>query len=158
MSNSLFDWPASLDRFIRFDAARAEEVNAALDYASSGFDTVEVKTNAAIKIPDGETAIALGDVASRKGKVVSFNAITGAVETSITGDQVALAQTYAQDAEAQKNLAIAQVGLATDQADIATAQAVIATGKAADAAISAAAASAAALSNLTARSFHYFTM
>ena len=36
-----FDWPASLKRMVRFDAARAEDVNAALDELTAGVDQIE---------------------------------------------------------------------------------------------------------------------
>lgn len=48
-----FDWPASLKRFVRFDAARAEDVNAALDELTAGTDSIEADINRAIKLPVG---------------------------------------------------------------------------------------------------------
>ena len=86
-SNSFFDWGASVNRFVRFDAARAEEVNTALDNVTSGFDDVEVKTNAAIKFPDGETATALGNAATRANKFLIFD---GAGNPSLSSPSVGL--------------------------------------------------------------------
>lgn len=53
MSNSIFDWPASLNRFARFTTAKAEEVNAALDGLSAGLDDVEGDIARALKLPIG---------------------------------------------------------------------------------------------------------
>lgn len=53
MSNSIFDWPASLNRFVRFTTAKAEDVNAALDGLSAGLDGVEADFDRSIKIPTG---------------------------------------------------------------------------------------------------------
>lgn len=50
-----FDWPASLKRFVRFDAARAEDLNAALDELTAGTDTIEADINRAIKLPVGSS-------------------------------------------------------------------------------------------------------
>lgn len=102
MSNNFFDWSTSPNRLVRFDTARAEDINAALDSASSGFDGVEIKTNAAIKLPDGETATAIGAVAARANKVLSFDA-SGNPVTSILGSDVANAQTNAANAQAAWN-------------------------------------------------------
>lgn len=88
-ANSFFDWAASLTRFVRQDTARSEEVNDALDAASNGFTEVEALTNAAIKLPAGETSAAIGNVAARKGKILSFHATTGAAEASIVAVDVA---------------------------------------------------------------------
>lgn len=88
-ANSFFDWVVSAFRFVPRDTARAEDVNSALDTVSNGFTSVEVKTNAAIKLPNGETAAALGNAAARMGKVLSFNATTGAPEAAIATTDVA---------------------------------------------------------------------
>lgn len=87
--NSFFDWAASITRFVKKDTARAEEVNDALDGVSLGFEEVEALTNAAIKLPAGETSAALGNAAARKGKVLTFNSTTGAAETPYTIADVA---------------------------------------------------------------------
>jgi len=87
-ANNYFDWAVSLYRFIKRDTARAEEVNSALDDISNGFTAVETKTNASLKLPDGETATPFAVAATRKGKLVSFNATTGAVEATISAVDV----------------------------------------------------------------------
>ena len=83
MSNSFFN---HTNRLVRFDSARAEDLNALLDAVSSGLDGVEVKTNAAIKLPDGETAAALPAAGSRAGKVLSFGASGEPVSTYLITD------------------------------------------------------------------------
>lgn len=100
-ANSFFDWVGTTlsgFRFIPRDTARADDVNTALDYVSTGFTAVEVKTDAAIRLPDGETAATLGNAVARAGKVLGFNATTGAVEATITADEISNAQTYATNA------------------------------------------------------------
>jgi hypothetical protein len=127
-SNSFFDWGASVNRFVRFDAARAEEVNTALDNVTSGFDDVEVKTNAAVKLPDGETATALPIAASRIGKVMSFDGtgqptlinppsgigdvVTDAVQT-LTNKTIALGSNTISGTTAQFNNALSDGDFAT---------------------------------------------
>lgn len=88
-NNSFFDWSASLTRFVKRDTARAEEINDALDSISNGFTATEALTNAAIKLPAGETSTALGNAAARKGRVLTFNAVTGAAEAAISAVDVA---------------------------------------------------------------------
>ena len=48
-----FDWTASLKRFVRFDAARAEDVNDALDELTAGLGDLDGDVDRAIKLPDG---------------------------------------------------------------------------------------------------------
>lgn len=48
-----FDWPSSLKRLVRFDAARAEDVNDAFDELTTGLDTAAVDIDRAIKLPAG---------------------------------------------------------------------------------------------------------
>ena len=96
-ANNYFDWAVSLYRFIKRDTARAEEVNSALDEISNGFTAVETKTNAALKLPDGETATTFATAATRKGKLVSFNATTGAVEATISTVDVSTVAAIATD-------------------------------------------------------------
>lgn len=134
MSNSFFN---HTNRLVRFDSARAEDLNALLDAVSSGLDGVETKTNAAIKLPDGETAAALPAAGSRANKVLSFDAL-GAIQSTLTVDEVSNAQGYATAAQTSANDSAASAGTATTQAGIATTQAGIATTKAAEAAASAA--------------------
>jgi len=141
MANSFFNWPTSLSRFIKLDTVRAEDVNSAFDEVAAGLDDVEALTNAAVKLPAGETAAVLPVVALRKGKLLGFNAYTGAAEAiistefvvdqvSLAADQVALAT--AQAIQATNNGA-AQVSLAADQAELATQQRMLADSAAASA-------------------------
>lgn len=53
MTNRYFDWPSSLKRFVRFDAARAEDVNDALDELTAGVDILNDDVNRSIKLPVG---------------------------------------------------------------------------------------------------------
>lgn len=87
-NNSFFDWAASLTRFVKRDTARAEEINDALDSISNGFTATEALTNAAIKLPAGEISAVLGNAAARKGKVLTFNAVTGAAEATLGAQDV----------------------------------------------------------------------
>jgi hypothetical protein len=48
-----FDWPNSLKRFVRFDGARAEDVNNALDELSAGLDNLDGDVDRALKLPAG---------------------------------------------------------------------------------------------------------
>lgn len=75
MSNSIFDWPSSLKRFVRFTTAKAEDVNDALDGLSAGLDTVEANIARSVKLPvgTGEQTIALSP-AQRANLVLAFDA------------------------------------------------------------------------------------
>jgi phenylacetate-coenzyme A ligase PaaK-like adenylate-forming protein len=114
MSNSFFN---HTNRLVRFDSARAEDLNALLDAVASGLDGVEVKTNAAIKLPDGETAVALPAAGARANTVLTFGT---------SGEPLVIA------------IAAQDIADASENAVIATTQAGIATTKAAEAAASAA--------------------
>lgn len=48
-----FNWPSSLKRLVRFDAARAEDVNDALDELTAGLDQLDLDTDRSIKLPIG---------------------------------------------------------------------------------------------------------
>lgn len=157
-SNSFFDWTASLSRFVRFDAARAEDVNAALDEATAGFDGVEIKTNAAIKLPDGETAAALPAVASRKGMALSFDDVTGAPEAVLAVTEVIAAQGYATSSAASAAAASASASAASSSASAASGSASAASASALAAAGSAALCSSAAINTLNSRTYFFFTM
>lgn len=76
MSNSIFDWPASLKRFVRFTSAKAEDVNDALDQLSAGLDTVEANIARAVKLPSGtaDQTLALSP-AQRANLLLSFDAL-----------------------------------------------------------------------------------
>lgn len=119
-ANSFFDWASSLIRFTRFDAARAEDVNSALDEVSQGFTDVEVKTDAAIKLPDGETATALGNAAARMGKVLTFNVLTGQPEVVYTTADVATVSGIAADVTTVAGIAADVTSVAADATDIGT--------------------------------------
>lgn len=51
--NRYFSWATNPLRFVRFDTARAEEVNAALDLLSGSMDTLEIDVDRSIKIKAG---------------------------------------------------------------------------------------------------------
>ena len=48
-----FNWPVSLKRFVRFDTARAEDVNDSLDELTAGLDVLDQDVNRALKLPFG---------------------------------------------------------------------------------------------------------
>lgn len=68
-----FDWTTSLKRFIRFDTARAEDVNDALDELSAGLDGLDVDVDRSIKIPSGSAELS-ANAAARANKLLSFDA------------------------------------------------------------------------------------
>lgn len=76
MSNSIFDWPASLKRFVRFTTAKSEDVNDAFDELSAGLDTVEATIARSLKLPTGagEQTINLS-AAQRANLLLSFDAL-----------------------------------------------------------------------------------
>lgn len=84
MSNSFFNWSSSPSRLVRFDTARASDVNGALDSVETGFDAVELKTNAALKLQPGETAAVISGSGARANKLLSFDA-SGNPETVYSG-------------------------------------------------------------------------
>jgi ABC-type uncharacterized transport system permease subunit len=86
MANSFFDWVVSLTRFVKIDIIRAEDLNAAFDEVSAGFEEVETLTDSAIKVPSGEDALTLSAAATRKGKFLTFNSTTGVAETDVSVD------------------------------------------------------------------------
>lgn len=69
-----FDWPGSLKRMVRFDAARAEDVNDALDELTAGLDLMDVDVDRAIKLPKGtaDQTLALTP-AQRAGLLLAFD-------------------------------------------------------------------------------------
>lgn len=97
MSNSFFN---HTNRLVRFDSARAEDLNALLDAVASGLDGVEVKTNAAIKLPNGETAVALPAAGSRANKVMSFDALGALTTNDVSVSDIAAANANAATATA----------------------------------------------------------
>jgi hypothetical protein len=70
MSNSYFDWPASLARFLRFTSAKAEDVNGALDQLSTGLDGVEADINRAVKLPDGTADQTIALTAGQRANLI----------------------------------------------------------------------------------------
>lgn len=70
-----FDWPASLKRFVRFDAARSEDVNGAFDELTAGMDKLDTDVNRAIKLPAGtaDQTLAMG-AGQRANLLLSFDA------------------------------------------------------------------------------------
>ena len=70
-----FDWTASLKRLVRFDAARAEDVNSALDELTAGLDTLDADVNRAIKLPGGTADQTLALTGGRRANLLlSFDA------------------------------------------------------------------------------------
>lgn len=75
MSNSIFDWPASLKRFVRFTTAKSEDVNDALDQLSAGLDTVEADIRRSLKLPTGTADQTLAMPSGmRAGLLLGFDA------------------------------------------------------------------------------------
>ena len=149
-----FDWTASLKRFVRFDTARSEDVNDALDELTAGLDNLDLDVNRSIKLPSGtaDQTLALG-AGARANKMLAFDAL-GNIRVSASNVDIAdasataaaasasAAATSASNAASSASTAAAQAGLATTngatQVALATTQAGIATTKAAEAAASAA--------------------
>lgn len=76
MSNKYFDWPASLKRMVRFDSARAEDINGALDELSAGMDEVDADIGRAIKLPEGAgDQVITAEAGQRAGKILAFDAL-----------------------------------------------------------------------------------
>lgn len=74
MANKYFNWPGSLRRFVRFDAARSEDVNDALDEVSTAMDGVETDTKRSIKLPASGTDQLLNlSPAQRANLVMGFD-------------------------------------------------------------------------------------
>lgn len=57
MSNTYFDWPATADRFIRFDTVRSADLNDALDAVSAGFDEVAADIAAGVAAAVSSTSV-----------------------------------------------------------------------------------------------------
>ena len=86
-----FDWTTSLKRFIRFDTARAEDVNDAFDELSAGLNSLDLDVDRSIKIPSGSAELSV-DASGRANKVLGFNA---------SGNPVAIVMTEVPDAVAR---------------------------------------------------------
>ena len=96
---------------------RSADANSQFGLVEAGFNSVETKTNAAIKAPDGESLIALPSAAVRANKSLVFDA-TGApgAATAATSDEmlaaVAAAEAAALDAAAAAASAASVAGSA----------------------------------------------
>ncbi len=75
MTNRYFNWPESPNRFVRFDSARAEDLNDALDGVSASMDAIDTDVSRSIKMPpgDGDQSITLS-AAQRAGTFLGFDA------------------------------------------------------------------------------------
>jgi hypothetical protein len=109
MSNDYFN---HTNRFVKLDTVRAGDVNNVFDNVESGFDDVETKTNAAIKLPDGETSVALPGSGTRANKVLTFDG-SGNIEATIAKVDVATVAGIAGDIEIVANN-IADINSAVD--------------------------------------------
>ena len=96
MSNDFFN---HTERFVKLDTVRAGDVNQAFDAVSAGFDAVEIKTKAAIKMPDGEAPAVLPVSGARANKVLTFDADGKPVATHTIAD-VATVSAIAADVTA----------------------------------------------------------
>ncbi len=69
-----FDWASSLKRFVRFDTARSEDINDALDELTAGLDDLDLDVNRSIKLPIGtaDQTLAFG-AGARANKVLAFD-------------------------------------------------------------------------------------
>lgn len=135
MANNWFNWPTSLKRFIRFDAARAEDVNDAFDDLSAGLDSLQVDVNRSLKLPTGTADQTLALTAgARANKVVAFDA-SGNI--TVSANDVDTTAANAAAAAASAGTASTQAGIATSQASAAAASASTANTKASEASTSA---------------------
>jgi hypothetical protein len=64
-----FNWPVSLKRFLRFDTARAEDVNRALDELTTGLGVLDTDVNRALKLPAGTTDQTLALTAGQRANL-----------------------------------------------------------------------------------------
>lgn len=88
----LFNWPASVNRFIRYTTARAEAINAALDQVSSAFDGLDGLFANSIRLAPGETSVPLPAASDRANKILSFDSIGNpVVSTASAGSATDLA-------------------------------------------------------------------
>ena len=142
-----FNWPTSLKRLVRFSAARAEDVNDALDDLSAGMDTLDADVDRAIKLPVGAGNQVLNLAPGvRANKVLAFDA-SGNVSVSV--NDVDSSAASASAAQSSANAAAASAATAGTQGGIATTKAGEAAASASAAASSATAASASQSAALT---------
>lgn len=72
--NRYFNWSTSPSRLVRFDTARAEDVNGALDTLSTAMDSLDDDINRAIKLPPGSEDQVLNlSPLQRAGLILSFD-------------------------------------------------------------------------------------
>ena len=142
-----FNWPTSLKRLVRFSAARAEDVNDALDDLSAGMDTLDADVDRAIKLPVGAGNQVLNLAPGvRANKVLAFDA-SGNVSVSV--NDVDSSAASASAAQSSANAAAVSAATAGTQGGIATTKAGEAAASASAAASSATAASASQSAALT---------
>lgn len=99
MGSRYFDWTTSLKRFIRFDAARAEDVNDALDELSAGLETLDGDVDRAIKLPPGTADQTLNlTPGARANKYLGFDASGNVRVSNVDIDSTAVHATNAQNA------------------------------------------------------------
>lgn len=111
MANSYFNWPASLNRFVPLDTARADDVNDAFDALSAGLDEVSADIASAIKISSTSVSQEIPDGAgARAGKVITFDEDGNVMLSENTYDS-----TLADAAEAQASAEAAAASAATAQ-------------------------------------------
>lgn len=111
MANSYFNWPASLNRFVPLDTARADDVNDAFDALSAGLDEVSADIASAIKISSTSVSQEIPDGAgARAGKVITFDEDGNVMLSENTYDS-----TLADAAAAQASAEAAAASAATAQ-------------------------------------------
>lgn len=99
MGSRYFDWTTSLKRFIRFDAARAEDVNDALDELSAGLETLDGDVDRAIKLPPGTADQTLNlTPGARANKYLGFDASGNVRVSNVDIDSTGVHATNAQNA------------------------------------------------------------
>lgn len=113
MSNDYFDHRASVDRLVRRTVAQADDVNDLFDAVSEGFDKVELKDLAALRVPDGETPGTVPAAASRAGKSLAFDSSGDPVAVIAANTAEMLA---AVDAAAEALVSAAAADASADEA------------------------------------------
>ena len=123
-----FDWTASLKRFVRFDTARSEDVNDALDELTAGLDDLDLDVNRSIKLPSGtaDQTLALGSGA-RANKVLAFD---GSGNITVSANSVDSAAASAVAAAASQSAAASSASAASTSASNAASSASAAAGSA----------------------------
>lgn len=116
-----FDWTASLKRFVRFDTARSEDVNDALDELTAGLDDLDLDVNRSIKLPSGtaDQTLALG-AGARANKVLAFD---GSGNITVSTNDVDSSGASAVAAAASASAAASSASAASGSASAASASA-----------------------------------